>query len=172
MFLLEGSGGYMLNPDTGLFAWTAGIFVVFWFFVIRAAKKPMSDMLSQRNSDIQEALDEAEKARIDMANLKADNAKMIAEAKAEQAQIIADAKATKDQIVEEAKVKATEEAERIMTNAKMEIENQKKVAISEVKNQSSLIALAIAERVIKKQLTGNEDQEALANELIENIKLS
>ena len=162
----------LLNPDYGLFIWTTGIFLVFWFFVIRAAKKPMSDMLSQRNSDIQEALDEAEKARIDMANLKADNAKMIAEAKAEQAQIIADAKATKDQIVEEAKVKATEEAERIMANAKMEIENQKKVAISEVKNQSSLIALAIAERVIKKQLTGNEDQEALANELIENIKLS
>ena len=59
-----------------------------------------------------------------------------------------------------------------MANAKLEIENQKKVAISEVKNQSSLIALAIAERVIKKQLTGNEDQETLANELIDNIKLS
>jgi F-type H+-transporting ATPase subunit b len=75
-------------------------------------------------------------------------------------------------MVAEAKVKATEEAERIMANAKLEIENQKKVAISEVKNQSSLIALAIAERVIKKQLTDNEDQETLANELIDNIKLS
>ena len=106
-------------------------------------------MLGQRNTDIQEALDEAEKARIDMANLKVDNAKMIADAREEQAQIIADAKATKDQIVAEAKVKATEEAERIMANAKMEIESQKKVAISEVKNQSSLIALAIAERVIR-----------------------
>ena len=94
------------------------------------------------------------------------------DAREEQAQIIADAKATKDQIVAEAKVKATEEAERIMANAKMEIESQKKVAISEVKNQSSLIALAIAERVIRKQLKGNEDQEALANELIKNIKLS
>jgi F-type H+-transporting ATPase subunit b len=162
----------LLNPDYGLFIWTTVIFLVFWFFVIRAAKKPMSDMLGQRNTDIQEALDEAEKARIDMANLKVDNAKMIADAREEQAQIIADAKATKDQIVEEAKVKATEEAERIMANAKMEIESQKKVAISEVKNQSSLIALAIAERVIRKQLKGNEDQEALANELIKNIKLS
>ena len=162
----------LLSPDYGLFIWTTVIFLVFWFLVVRAAKKPMSDMLSQRNLEIQEALDEAEKARIDMANLKADNEKMITAAKAEQAQIIADAKATKDQIVEEAKVKAKEEAERIMANAKLEIENQKKVAISEVKNQSSLIALAIAERVIKKQLTGNEDQETLANELIDNIKLS
>ena len=162
----------LLSPDYGLFIWTTVIFLVFWFLVVRAAKKPLSDMLSQRNFEIQEALDEAEKARIDMANLKADNEKMITAAKAEQAQIIADAKATKDQIVEEAKVKAKEEAERIMANAKLEIENQKKVAISEVKNQSSLIALAIAERVIKKQLTGNEDQETLANELIDNIKLS
>lgn len=170
MFLLDGNP--LMNPDYGLFLWTAGIFVVFWVLLIRSAKGPMKDMLNQRNSEIQEALDEAEKARIDMANLKADNEKMIAAAKAEQAQIIADAKATKEQIVEEAKVKAKEEADRILANAKMEIENQKKTAIAEVKNQSSLIALAIAERVIKKQLTGNEDQETLANELIENIKLS
>lgn len=170
MFLLDGNP--LMNPDYGLFLWTTGIFLLFWFLFIRAAKGPMKDMLGQRNSDIQEALDEAEKARIDMANLKADNEKMIAAAKAEQAQIIADAKATKEQIVAEAKVKATEEAERIMANAKLEIENQKKTAISEVKNQSSLIALAIAESVIKKQLTGSEDQETLANELIENIKLS
>lgn len=170
MFLLDGNP--LLTPDYGLFIWTTGIFLVFWFLVIRAARGPMREMLEKRNSGIQEALDEAEKARIDMANLKADNEKMIAAAKAEQAQIIADAKATKDQIVEEAKVKATEEAERIMTNAKLEIENQKKVAITEVKNQSSLIALAIAERVIKKQLKGNEDQETLANELIKSIKLS
>ena len=75
MFLLEGSGGYLLNPDTGLFAWTAGVFLVFWVLVIRAAKGPLKDMLGQRNSDIQEALEEAEKARIDMANLKAENEK-------------------------------------------------------------------------------------------------
>jgi F-type H+-transporting ATPase subunit b len=83
MFLLEGSGGYLLNPDTGLFAWTTGIFLVFWFLVIRASRGPLKSMLGKRNLEIQEALDEAEKARIDMANLKADNEKMIAAAKAE-----------------------------------------------------------------------------------------
>ena len=162
----------LLTPDYGLFIWTTGIFLVFWFLVIRAAKKPMKDMLSQRNSDIQEALDEAEKARIDMANLKAANEKMIAAAKVEQAQIIADAKATKDQIINEAKVKAQAEADRIVANAKLEIENQKKSAIDEVKIESSLIALNIAERVIKRQLAGGDNQENLVNELIENIKLN
>ncbi len=168
MFLLDGNP--LMNPDYGLFLWTTGIFLLFWFLFIRAAKGPMKDMLGKRNSDIQGALDEAEKARIEMANLKSENEKMIASAKAEQAQIIADAKATKAQIVEEAKVKAKEEAERIMANAKLEIENQKKNAIADVKNESSLIALAIAERVIKKQLNETQDQNTLANELIDNIK--
>ena len=63
MFLLDGNP--LLTPDYGLFIWTTGIFLVFWFLVVRAAKKPMSGMLNQRNSGIQEALDEAEKARID-----------------------------------------------------------------------------------------------------------
>ena len=170
MFLLDGNP--LLNPDYGLFIWTTGIFLVFWFLVIRFAAGPIRNMLGVRNAEIQDALDEAEKARIEMANLKSENEKMIAQARAEQVQIIEEAKALKEQILEEAKVKAQEEADRIMVNARLEIENQKKTAITEVKNQSSLIALSIAEKVIKRQLKSNDDQETLANELIDNIKLS
>ena len=149
MLLAGGFNWDILFSDFGLLAWTSIIFVIFWWMMIRAAGKPIKTALSKRNSDIQDALDEAEKAKAEMANLKAENEKMIAKAKADREQIIADAKATKDQIVEEAKIKAKEEADRIIANAKLEIENQKNSAISEVKNESSLIALAIAERVIK-----------------------
>lgn len=169
--MLLASGG-ILAPDLGLLAWTSIIFIIFWAMIYRSAYGPLKDALNQRNSDIQEALDEAGKARLEMKNLKAENAKMVEAAKAEQAQILADANTTKESIIAEAKVKAQEEADRIVANAKLEIENQKKAAIAEVKNESSHIALSIAEKVIKRQLTGTDDQENLTNELIENIKLS
>ena len=170
--LLASVDNPLLTPDFGLFIWTTAIFCVFWFFVIKFAYNPIKSMLTVRNTEIQESLDEAEKARHEIANMKAENEKMIADARTQQAEILADAKATKAQIIEEAKVKAQEEADRIMANAKIEIENQKKSAINEVKNESSLIALNIAEQVIKRQLTSQQDQEQLANELIDNIKLS
>lgn len=164
--------GGLLAPDLGLLFWTSLIFVIFWGMIIKFAYAPLKDSLNQRNSDIQEALDEAGKARLEMKNLKAENVKMVEAAKVEQAQILADANITKENIIAEAKVKAQKEADRIVANAKLEIENQKKLAIAEVKNESSLIALSIAEKVIKRQLAGIDDQENLANELIENIKLS
>ncbi|MEM6966442.1 MAG: F0F1 ATP synthase subunit B, partial [Bacteroidota bacterium] len=165
-------GNPLLNPDTGLFIWTAAIFCIFWFLVYRMAGGAIKDGLATRNAEIQDALDEAEKAKVEMANLKAENEKMIAKAKADRAQIIADAKAAKDKIVADAKERATEEASRIIANAKLEIENQKKSAINDVKNESGLIALAIAERVIKQQLKSQDEQNNLTNGLIKDIKLN
>lgn len=169
--MLLASGG-ILAPDLGLLVWTSIIFVIFWAMIIKFAYAPLKDSLNQRNSDIQEALDEAGKARLEMQNLKAENVKMVEAAKAEQAQILADANTTKENIIAEAKIKAQAAADRIVANAKLEIENQKKAAIAEVKNESSHIALTIAEKVIKRQLTGTDDQDNLTNELIKNIKLS
>ena len=161
-----------LNADYGLFVWTSIIFVIFWAMILKFAYRPLADALEKRNAEIQDALDEAGKARIEMQNLKVENAKMMEKAKIEQAEILAEAKATKAEIIEEAKVKAQEEADKIMTNAKLEIENQKKSAIADVKNESSLIALAIAEKVIKKQLESDADHDTLMNDLINNIKLN
>jgi len=69
-------------------------------------------------------------------------------------------------------VKAQAEANKIMASAKLEIEAQKKSAVAEVKNESGLVALAIAEKVIKKQLTENTDQNGLMDQLIDEIKLN
>ena len=71
------AGGGILAPDFGLLAWTSIIFVIFWVMIYRAAGKPIKTALSKRNSDIQDALDEAEKAKTDMANLRAENEKIV-----------------------------------------------------------------------------------------------
>ncbi|HFC00516.1 MAG TPA: ATP synthase F0 subunit B [Phaeodactylibacter sp.] len=171
MFLFSLSDLF-LDANYGLFVWTSLIFFVFWGMILKLAYRPLADALEKRNGEIQDALDEAGKARLEMEHLKAENAKMMEKAKAEQAEILAEAKATKAEIIEEAKIKAQEEADKIIANAKLEIENQKKSAIADVKKESSLVALAIAEKVIKKQLNTDADQDSLMNDLINNIKFN
>ncbi|MEM9920255.1 MAG: F0F1 ATP synthase subunit B [Bacteroidota bacterium] len=162
----------VIKPDVGLLFWTTIIFLGVWFMLGRFAFRPIQEALKDRENSIQDALDEAKRAKEEMSNLKAENERILAEAREERAKILRDAKEMKDSIVNEAKVKAKEEAKRIVTSAKTEIENQKIAAMVDVKNQAGLMALAIAEKVIKKQLTGDAEQEKFANSLIDDLKLN
>lgn len=159
-------------PSVGLIFWTTIIFGIFWFLVGKFAYRPITDALEKRDGDIQNALEEAVKAREEMTNLKAENEKILTEAREERAKILKEANALKESIVNEAKDKAKEEANKIVKSAKQEIENQKMAAMTEVKNQAGMMALAIAEKVIRKELVGDGEQEKFANSLVDEIKLN
>jgi len=107
-----------------------------------------------------------------MQALNSKNDALIKEAQEQRALIIKEAKAAKDSMINEAKIKAKEEANRIVSTAKAEIEAQKKAALLEVKNEVGQMALGIAEKVIRKELQGNADQESFVNKLVGEIKLN
>lgn len=162
----------VIKPDFGLLFWTSIFFVLFWVLIGKFAFKPIVESLKKRTSDIQDALDEAKKAKEEMQALNSKNEDLIKEAQEQRALIMKEAKAAKDSMINEAKVKAKEEANRIVSSAKAEIEAQKKAALLEVKNEVGLMALGIAEKVIRKQLQGNADQESFVNKLVGEIKLN
>lgn len=162
----------VIKPDVGLFFWTVIFFAIFWFLMSKFAFKPIANALKKREHDIQEALDEAKRAKEEMSNLKAENEKLLAEARAEKASILKEANDIKNEIVTEAKVKAKSEAQKIVTSAKEEIDNQKKAAITEVKNSVGMMAIEIAEKVIKKELKGNSEHESFVSKLVDDIKLN
>lgn len=162
----------VIKPDFGLLFWTSLIFLLFWFLMSRFAFGPITDSLKKRESDIQDALDEAKKAKEEMASLNARNEELIKEAQAERALILKEAKTVKETIINEAKTKAKEDANRIVASARMEIEGQKKAALLEVKNKVGQMALDIAEKIIRKDLKANPEQVGLVNKLVEEIKMN
>jgi len=160
------------QPSPGLALWSLIIFCLFWWLMSKYAFKPMMNGLKKRETDIKNALDQAEKAREEMANLKAENEKILAEAREERATMLKEAKETQNNIINEAKNKAKEEAQRITSSAKLEIENEKKAAITEVKNKVGMMATDIAEKILRKQLTGNTEHETFVNTLVDEINLN
>ncbi len=162
----------VIKPDFGLIFWTTIIFGIFWFLMSKYAFRPIANALKDREDEIQSSLDEAKKAREEMANLNAQNEKILAETREERAKILKEAKDTRDSIVNEAKEKAKVEAQKIATTAKLEIENEKKAAIASIKNQVGTMAIGIAEQIIKKDLAGNQEQEGLVSKLVDEIKLN
>lgn len=161
-----------LQPNPGLAFWSVIIFLLFWWLMAKFAFRPMADGLKKRETDISDALAEAEKAREEMANLKAENEQILAEAREERALMLKEAKETKANIITEARDKAKEEAVRITSTAKMEIENEKKAALTEVKNEVGMMATEIAEKILRKELKGQPEHESFVNTLVGEFKLN
>lgn len=160
------------QPTPGLAIWSLLIFILFWVIIGKFAFKPIAEALSKREHDIQDAIDQAKKAREEMANMKAENENLLARAREERAKILQEAKEIKIQMIAEAREKAKEEASKVISNAMNDIENQKKAAITEVKNELGNIALSIAEKLIRKELKSNAEHQSFVNTLVKEVNLN
>ncbi len=166
------AGFDVILPDPGLVFWTSIVFLIVWFLIGRFAFRPIQKALRDREDTIQNALDEAKRAREEMQSLQAKNEELLVEAQEERTKILQEAKTMKESIVNEAKDKAKAEAQKIVLNAKQEIENQKQAALIDVKNKAGLMALEIAEKVLRKELQSDKAQQDFVNGLAEEIKLN
>ena len=162
----------VIKPDVGLLFWTTIVFLFVWFMLSKFAFKPIQSALKDRNESIQDALDEAKKAKEEMASLQAKNETILKEAQEERAKIIREAKEMKESMINDAKAKAKEEANKIVATAKVDIDNQKMAAMADAKNHAGSLALEIAEKIIKKELKGNGEHQTFVNSLVDEIKLN
>ena len=162
----------LVQPAIGLVFWMllgfSIIFLILWKFAFPA----ILNGLKEREKGIQDALDEAKKAREEMAGLKAENERVLLEARNERDRILKEARETKDQIVNEARGKAQVEADRLIGIARDAIRNEKMAAITELKNQVATLSIEIAEKVIRQQLSSDEKQKALVQELLKDVKMN
>jgi F-type H+-transporting ATPase subunit b len=162
----------LVTPDIGLLFWMTLTFLIVLFLLSKFAWKPITQMLKERDKTIEDALDQAEKAKAEMKKLVADNEKLIREAQAERDNILKAARDAKEQMISEARNKAKEEAEKLTAAARESIQNERKAAITDIKNQVALLSLEIAEKLIKKDLSADANQKALSEKLINEIKLN
>lgn len=162
----------VIKPEPGLLIWTTIIFGLFWFIMSRFAFKPIGNALKQRELDIQNSLDEAKRAREEMSQLQAENEKLLAQAREERSAILKEAKEAKDEIIAEAKERAAAEYKRKVESAIQDIENQKMAAMIALKNQAGQMAVEIAEKILRRELSNKAEQQAYAQSLADNINLN
>lgn len=156
----------------GLFFWQVILFLLFLFLLRKFAWKPILGAVNEREKSIETALNEAKKAREEMAFLKSENDKILKEAKIERDAILKEAREMRDGIVAKAKETAQLEADRLVENAKAAIQNEKAAAVTDLKNQIAQLSIEVAEKVLKKELSDKSSQEALAKEMINEAKFN
>ena len=162
----------LVKPAFGLVFWMCVSFLTILFLLKKFAWPVILKSLDERERSIADALNSAQKAKEEMASLKADNEKLLQEARNQRDLILKEAREAKDSIINDAKSKATEEADRLRRIAREEIQNEKMAAITELKNQVATLSIQIAEKVIRQQLSTDEKQKSLVNDLLKDVKMN
>ena len=161
-----------VTPGIGLLFWMLLSFSFVLIILRKFAWKPILQALKDRENTIDKSLKTAEKARKEMAKLKADNEKIIAQAKEERDNLIREAKEIRDKIIGEAKTQASEEANKIIQIAQATIESEKAAAINEIKKEIATLSVDIAEKVLTKELEAENKQEKYIAGLIDEVNLN
>ncbi|UTW63769.1 F0F1 ATP synthase subunit B [bacterium SCSIO 12741] len=162
----------LVTPDLGLMVWTTLVFLILMFLLAKFAWRPILNAVKDREDSIRDALQAADKAREEMSALSAQNEVLLKEARAERDVMLKEARETRDKIVSEAKGAAKEEADKMISSARDAIQTEKAAAMAEVKNQVTELALQVAEKVLREELSSEARQKQLANDLVAEIKLN
>ncbi|MDG1476802.1 MAG: F0F1 ATP synthase subunit B [Vicingaceae bacterium] len=160
------------NFSTGLFLWQTIIFIVLIFALRKFAWKPILNAVNDRESSIKEALESAEEAKQQMAELTSSNEALLNEARAERDAMLKEARDIKDGIVADAKGIASKEAERMITTARESIQHEKMAAITELKNEVATLSIEIAEKILKDELSSADKQKAIIDSVVKDINLN
>jgi F-type H+-transporting ATPase subunit b len=162
----------LLTPEFGLFFWTLLAFLVVFFILRKFAWRPILDMLGEREKGIADSIATAERVKNEMSLLQSENEKLLAQAREERTLMLKEAKETRDKIVGEAKDQAKAEANKIIIDAQQQIQQQKMAALTEVKNEIGNLAVEVAGKILRKQLSSAEGQEVYMKMLADDIKLN
>ena len=160
------------NFSLDLFVKQTILFLLLIFLMVKFAWKPILNALNEREDNIQGAIDAAEKAKLEMQNLQADNKKLLNEARAERDTMLKEAREMKAKMIADAKDEAKVAADQMIAQAQAAIESEKKAAVADIKNQVASLSVDIAEKVMRAELADAGKQQKLVENLLGDAKLN
>ncbi len=162
----------LINPGIGLVFWFTVAIIILLVLLKKFAWTPILLAINQRNNTIDKAMLAAEEARAEVAQMKADNERIIQEAKLEKEAILKEAKDTSDKILAASKNRAKEEADKVLIELQKRIVQERQAAMQEMKTQVAAHAVTIAEKILRNQMQQTAVQETYLNDLVKDIDLN
>ena len=162
----------LITPGFGLVFWSLITFFILLVVLTKFAWKPILGAIDDLETGINNALEAADKARMEMENLKADNERILNEARIEREGMLKDAREIKNKMINEAKEEAQAQTSKMIVQAQAAIEIEKKAAMAELKNQVAALSIDIAEKVVREELSNKSKQLELVETMLTDAKLN
>lgn len=157
----------LMLPDSGLLFWMTIIFAIVFFLLAKFGFPVITGMVEKRTKRIDDAIGAAREAEERLQGLAAEQERMLAEARAEQARILQEAAAERDRMIAQAQILAREEAGKIMEETKARIAEERDAALRDVRREVAVLAVSIAEKVVRADLSSDRRQMELIDSMVE-----
>ena len=156
----------------GVNFWTALFVLLNTLAIFFVARKylfgPVHKMITDRQKEIDGMYEDAGKAKEEAENRAQEYAQKLSEAQATSERLVKEAVERGQHREEEIVRQANEEATAILDKAAHDVQREKKTAVNDAKNEISSMAVAIAEKIVGRELN-EKDQQRMVDEFISEL---
>jgi F-type H+-transporting ATPase subunit b len=142
----------LFDTNPGLIVWTIISFLVLLIVLAKYAWKPILKMLGDREGQIRAALEQAERARIEAAEMMKQNEKNLARAEEEYQKMIREGRALAEKMKDEIVNKAKQQADQEIKQAAEEIQRNVEAAKLQLRTEIADLAIQATEKILEETL--------------------
>lgn len=148
----------LITPELGLLVWMTLIFGIVFFILAKFGFPVITGMVDKRARHIEQALEDARKAKEELDGMQDRCRQMLEQTRAEQEVMLEKARKGSAQMIQEAKEQAKKEAGQVLALAREQIEVEKREALNDVRNTVVDLALAVSEKILGQRLQNDKAQ--------------
>lgn len=160
----------LFKVDFGLTIWMFVAFAILFFILWKFAWPAIMKGIDDRADLIDKGVEYAQNAKDQLDNAQVEADRQIQAAHRKEADILAEANRMKAQIIDEARDEARKEAQKEKDAAKVSIEQSRREAEQSLRDEVSRVALQIAGKVTRNQLSDAAAQKKLVNSYLDEIE--
>ncbi len=160
----------LLIPEVGTLIWMLIAAGIVFFILVKWGFPAIIGMVDERNEYIDKSLQAAKEANERLAGIQTECDELLKETRAEKARILKEAADRRDEIIAEAENRAKESGEKLISDAREQIRLEKEEALRSLRRQVAELSVQVAERVVLKELSTDEDQLLLIDRMIDDVK--
>ncbi len=146
-------------------------FLIVLFVIGKYVLPPLNRTLEERQQQIRASLAQAEEARAEADETRAQRQQILDEARQQAREMVAQANATAERLRTEAVDRAQQEHDRILAAAEDEIAAARRRAVEEVSAQLGALAMAVARQVVGREVDASAHR-ALIDEAVAALQAS
>jgi F-type H+-transporting ATPase subunit b len=161
----------MLEINPGLIIWTIVTFVCLAIVLGKFAWKPILKMLGDREGQIRTSLEQADRARMEAAEMMKQNEKNLARAEEEYQKMIREGRALAEKMKDEIVTKAKQQADQQIKQAAEEIQRNVEAAKLQLRTEIADLAIQATEKILEETLDENKQKkitDSIINKLPKN----
>lgn len=159
----------LLLPESGLVFWMVIVFGIVLFILAKWGFPVITGMVNKRKDYIDRSLANADVADAKLSKLQEESNAIVANADKEQSRILRQAAEERDKIIEDARRQAALAAQKEMDDAKVQIQIQKEEAERSMKREVAVLAVDIAEKIVRKNLSRDEEQMQMIDRMVDEV---